>query len=468
LNESDDALPAFSELLAAIRNADSSGVHERQRDHALASLVDACSAVAAGDDLAKGSPVGEFCVALLLEASTNPDPVHNPDSDASFDESPSWGSPAIRIDAAEGLIRLARHPDFARPAVFDALTKLTQDSVPAVRFQISSYLNAPYETAPEWMWKQAERFATTETSAGVLSGLVSGPLDRLAGRHPDEVSALARMILDRFTDGPGVDSLREACTTLLILLYVWRGTERAKEIALRMTDEPARYADDVLHALHPLRRPLTYGSVSPVNSEAEQIRSRAVDFILRATRNAVTQFEKILDDNSNKAPESGALGAAEQAQSLAKLIDGVGSTLFFASGAFRHGNNEDERPTREQEVRLFREAVTVLELLSSVGIPRLAHHLIETCEHFIEADPKRVFFLIGQTIVGGRRGGYQYDSLAVDLMVKVVERYLAEYRYLFREDPEARNLLLTILDIFVTAGWPSARQLSYGLEEIFR
>jgi hypothetical protein len=63
---------------------------------------------------------------------------------------------------------------------------------------------------------------------------------------------------------------------------------------------------------------------------------------------------------------------------------------------------------------------------------------------------------------------YQYDSLAADLMVKVIERYLAEYRYLFREDPEARNLLLSILDIFVTAGWPSARQLSYGLEEIFR
>jgi hypothetical protein len=282
------------------------------------------------------------------------------------------------------------------------------------------------------------------------------------------VTALARLILDRFTDGPGVDSLREACTTLLILLYVWRGTEGAKEIVLRMTDQPARYGADILHALHPLRRPLTYGSVSPVNSEAEHIRSRAIDFILRATQSAVTQFEKILDDNSNNASETEAPGTVGPAKSLAQLIDGVGSTLFFASGAFRHGDNDEERPSREQEVRLFREVVTVLELLSSVGIPRLAHHLIETCEHFIEADPKRVFFLIGQTIVGGRRGGYQYDSLAVDLMVKVVERYLAEYRYLFREDPDARNLLLTILDIFVTAGWPSARQLSYGLEEIFR
>lgn len=468
LSESSDALPAFSELLAAIRDADKSGVHERQRDHALASLVEACSVVAAGDGLTDGSPVGDFCMALLLEASEHPDPAHNPDSDASFDESPSWGSPAIRIDAAEGLIRLARHRDFATPAVFDALTRLAQDAVPAVRFQISRYLNATYETAPEWMWTQAERFAAAETSTGVLSGFASGPLDRLAGRHPDEVSRLARVILDRFTEGPGVDSLREACTTLLILLYVWRGAERAKEIVLRMTDEPARYGGDVLHALHPLRRPLTYGAVLPINPEAEQIRSRAIDFLLRATRNAVTQFEKIQDANSTKATGTWAPADAELAKSLAQLIDGVGSTLYFASGAFRDGSNGEEKPTRDQEVRLFREAIPVLELLSSVGIPRLAHHLVETCEHFIEADPKRVFFLIGQTIVGGRRGGYQYDSLAVDLMVKVVERYLAEYRYLFREDAEARDLLLTILDIFVTAGWPSARQLSYGLEEIFR
>lgn len=467
--ESADALPAFSELLAAIHSADQTGVHQRQRDHALASLVEACSEVAAGDDLAMGSPVGVFCLALLLEASIHSDPAHNPESDASFDKSPSWGSPSIRIEAAQGLIRLARHPGFATPAVLDALTRLAQDAVPAVRFQISSYLNATYETAPEWMWKQAQQFAATETSTGVLSGLVSGPLDRLAGGHPEEVSQFARIILNRFTDGPGADSLKQACATLLVLLYVWRGVEGATKIAMSMADEPAKHAGDVLHALHPLRRPLTYGSVSPTQPEAEHIRSRAIDFLLRVTRNAVAQFDRIQEANSDRPTESWAPSDVDQAKALAHLIDGVGATLYFASGAFRdRGGDQEEKPTREQEVRLFTEAVPVLELLSSVGLPPLAHHLVETLEYFIEADPRRVFFLIAQTIVGGRRGGYQYDSLAVDVMVKIIERYLAEYRYLFREDADARNRLLSILDIFVTAGWPSARQLSYGLEEIFR
>jgi hypothetical protein len=50
----------------------------------------------------------------------------------------------------------------------------------------------------------------------------------------------------------------------------------------------------------------------------------------------------------------------------------------------------------------------------------------------------------------------------------LVERYLAEYRTIFREKAECRHVLIEILDIFVQAGWPSARRLTYRMEEIFR
>jgi hypothetical protein len=58
--------------------------------------------------------------------------------------------------------------------------------------------------------------------------------------------------------------------------------------------------------------------------------------------------------------------------------------------------------------------------------------------------------------------------LAADLVVKLVEQYLAEYRALLREDAECRRTLIEILDVFVQAGWPTARRLTYRLEEIFR
>lgn len=65
-------------------------------------------------------------------------------------------------------------------------------------------------------------------------------------------------------------------------------------------------------------------------------------------------------------------------------------------------------------------------------------------------------------------GGYQFDQLAADLVVRVVERYLAEYREMLQESPECRQVLVELLDTFIRAGCSSARQLTYRLEDIFR
>jgi len=56
----------------------------------------------------------------------------------------------------------------------------------------------------------------------------------------------------------------------------------------------------------------------------------------------------------------------------------------------------------------------------------------------------------------------------MNLVVGLVRRYLAEYRHLFREDPECRAALIELLDTFIQAGWPEAQRLTYNLDEIFR
>jgi hypothetical protein len=58
--------------------------------------------------------------------------------------------------------------------------------------------------------------------------------------------------------------------------------------------------------------------------------------------------------------------------------------------------------------------------------------------------------------------------MAVRTMVRIVDRYLAQYRYVFQANAECREALLKILDRFVRAGWPEARRLSYRLDEAFR
>jgi hypothetical protein len=101
-------------------------------------------------------------------------------------------------------------------------------------------------------------------------------------------------------------------------------------------------------------------------------------------------------------------------------------------------------------------------------LPSATHHLLETLEGCVEFDPRGIFVRIARTIESGRTGGYQTDPMAEKLFVSLVERYLAEYRTLLQGDADLRRLLVEMLDTFVEAGWPRARQLTYGLHEMFR
>ena len=189
-------------------------------------------------------------------------------------------------------------------------------------------------------------------------------------------------------------------------------------------------------------------------------------------RSAYSALKVIEQRNATVAANDWAVNEQESARSLAFLIDQIGRQVYFASGA-QEGKrqnliDEDGPYSRARIDRFYRETHPILEYLAEVGLPSLTHQLLETLEFFIPLDPAGVFICIGRVVRAGRQSGYQYESLAADLIVQLVERYLAEYRPLFREDEDCRRTLIEILDIFVQAGWPAARRLTYRLDEIFR
>ena len=97
----------------------------------------------------------------------------------------------------------------------------------------------------------------------------------------------------------------------------------------------------------------------------------------------------------------------------------------------------------------------------------MVHRLVEMLEMFAPLDPRKVFLQFRP----GRRWParyHQHESLAIDHIVRIIARYLAEYRSLLQEDAECRTVLRKTLDVFVAAGWPAAQPLSYRLDEIFR
>lgn len=465
-------LPALKALWTALSRADADGVHPKQRDYAWGHLAAACERVARTHGLSCEEAAGAFAKTVLLEASRHAEPVHHPEYDAQFDEFPSWGGPSARIGAAEGLIVLARDSTCATADVLQAIERLSIDLVPAVRFQVATRLNSLCRTAPEVMWEIVERLCREERSRGVLQGLLGGPLGLLAGAHSDRVASLTKEIFDRVNQGPGASKVRELCIDICTGLYIWRDHAMCREIVSGIAADPAANPDEAHDVLHHLREPLTHGPAHPPDPNQDAIRWRAFDLVARLLRSASDGLRRI--EAVQPGAPFNALAEADQktARSLARLIDDIGTQIYFASGAFdgtRQAGADAKSPlTREEIERFYREAGPILDELADVGLPSLAHHLLETLEGFTPSDPSGVFLRIGRVVRGGQKGGYQYESLAADLMVRLVERYLAEYRTLLREDEDCRRTLLEVLDIFVQAGWPSARRLTYRLEEIFR
>ena len=99
---------------------------------------------------------------------------------------------------------------------------------------------------------------------------------------------------------------------------------------------------------------------------------------------------------------------------------------------------------------------------------RATHSLLETLEAMIPFEPEGVFFRIQQLLRAGHDAGYSQESQAINLVVRIVERYLADYRHLFQAEAHLRAALSEILSLFIEAGWPQALRLASRLEEIFR
>jgi hypothetical protein len=156
----------------------------------------------------------------------------------------------------------------------------------------------------------------------------------------------------------------------------------------------------------------------------------------------------------------------DAASSLSRLLDHIAVEIYHASGAFHPSGpaNRAEILPEAARQRFYQETGPLMDELAEIGLASIAHHLLETLESFIPFDPAGVFVRMSRVVASGRRGNYQFEAMGADLMVRVIERYLAEYRHVLREDERCRAALLEVLDVFVRAGWPSARQLTYRLD----
>jgi hypothetical protein len=392
---------------------------------------------------------------IVLRAGADPDPAPDPDPDERFQDSPGWGS-AIRIDGARAAMVLAhRNPEMAE-AIRPTILKLADDPVAAVRFQVALGTSYLFRTAPDFMWRILEHFAAHESNRGVLQGTLN-VLRWCANADPPRVVQMALDIFKRMpAEGPGTATVRNQCCNIFSGLAIWRQDPTCIGIIEKMTTLPAQYLSDLGHVIFDLSAWLQEKN-EEVQESTFDLLERILDVHLAAARSMDPELDGRTYDALPRADQ-------ELYAGFMKNVDQVALRLYLNSGA-SSGNQPEPSPVNPGFYQL---AAPLLKKLASIGHPHTVFYVIETLVYFIPVDPVGVLLLVGEVVKAGSVQGYHYEHLGEELIVRMVKRYLAEYRPMLREHRECHATLMAILDVFVRVGWPQAHQLTYRLGDIYR
>jgi CHAT domain-containing protein/HEAT repeat protein len=456
------AVAAIELLRAAIAEIGSQAA-SRLADEAEAWLCEAAAALAWQTPL----PVRERSVTLARELALAGAhaalPAGQPESLEQFDRhGPSWGMPSGRIDAARALLFLAREPDAVDEEILDAATVLAHDPHPAVRWSAAHWLGFARHADEERIWTLVGEIACEEPSANVLQALLR-PIALFANDRPERALALAREIYEREARGERREALLRVVSSFLVEFWVWRGRDQGRALVDRWIADIADAAELARSAFFALRDAVTSGGDG---ADDTALRERAIGVFADLARAAGDEFHAL--DARRRA---GDLDEQEQQslRAMAELLDSAASELYFASGSYAEKQeSERERLAPEVRQRFYREGAPIIEVLTGIGLPSIAHHVVETLAGFVELDPRGVLLQLGGLLEAGKSWGYQLESLAEGEFVRLVELYLASHRDLLMRDPKARAVLVASLESFLDAGWPSARRLLYGLDDMFR
>jgi hypothetical protein len=407
-----------------------------------------------------------------LNPALHPRPIPDPEGEKAFAKFPSWGSPAPRIEAAGALMALARSEGSPRDDLATVIERLSRDPSPAVRHQILGRVNMLFVANEPLMWRLCEIGFTQEENEGVLSFFLPA-VGGVVGQRPEWFVEKLLDLDDRWASGSEPDDHRDEflahIVQLILRLWLVYDQPLAGERIRQWTNDPLQHAKRIEDALPALRGAILQGDPDRLEPSDERVRTRTVE-IFQATVLKLTPTIVEGADHWRRLSEA----ERAQAEKALRIVDGAAREIYFGSGAYgsRNRQADEENPvagTPQLRARLLREMNPTLTALAQVPYPSVTHHLLETLEAFIADDPTTIFRLVTDALIsGGRTGGYQLESLGSDLFVRIVRRYLADFRSVITANEDLRQRLMSALDIFVEAGWPEARRLVYDLPEMLR
>jgi hypothetical protein len=448
-------------VLDTVANAlNRTGLHPDLRMIAEGVIGQGCGSLAKAERLV--AKVGEVDPAekflrLLDIAVRSSDPTVESDTESRFEKSPSWGSPAPRVEApVAALDACLQRPDLY-PRLSDDIDQLLADPHPAARLQAISHLVRLWDIDRKGFWVRLSIRLDRETNFGVL-GHGMDLLRRVL--HVDHESTAAHLFqLMRRFDGT-VDEARVTdlvADLVAILAVTYTNPDAQARLALWL-DDPIVHKDPLHKIVVTLREAIGIG-LRPGEGDETALRHRAQQLlhsVVMAANQGLVGY-----DPGVALPEE----RVEELRACIELLNVAGMQLYFATGR----TNGDEGGLTEAGCDIFlQETAKTIERIGDSASPQTVYHLMQLIEILAPFGPTTAFDLTAHVIgAGGRLGGYQYESLGADLMVRLVGTFLADHKEIF-EDDRRRRALVDCLEIFMEAGWTTARRLLYRLPELIQ
>jgi hypothetical protein len=457
-------LPAMKALHTTVTAKDT-GVHEAVVEHAFGVLAEAADAIAnLAPDALKRIGAWDLIMSALLSASRAPWPALSAEFEEQFNSTQSWGAPCARIAAAQGLVKLLKAADEKdRGPVQDAVLMLARDEVARVRYQVACCLNTLWYVDQKLVWDEITRFVLEDENRGVIGGAL-GSLGAVAGTDLDRATGVAVALLHRFPPGDaraGVSDCRENCISLLSDLDIYADHALSRAEIDRLVQTPRENSYMLRQLLARRSGTLIVGAPGRADDPEHATRARTLRFYNEVLTAAASRLDDVFARKDISRFDEWDEPDKELVRNMYGILDELSIRIFFASG----GHSSESLTTAQ--IRLLDEARDFLERLADCLVPSIAHHVIETLERYIDVAPGTVFAFIARSVRAAERGGYAIESMAATLIVRIVERYLADHSEVF-ESLDRRRDLMNCLDIFVRAGWPAAQALTFRIAEIWR
>jgi hypothetical protein len=443
-------------------------VPDKLFEHATGQIAEAAGRIAraAPKVLAVPSVKGTLKRILLFCAGSE-NPHYDADHENQFHESLSWGGPSARTAAAHGLLDLTRASKKRDAQVMSAIRKLARDRVPEVRLQIIQNLPMLRTLDPDWAWSEVEYVLAKEPTRGVVGSAI-GALAGITYLDIPRGIRAAKGVIRRYRNKnkAGMAASRSSAAALIFDIHIHETNAEADKFAETLMDDVIGNAESIRQLIARYSGNLLTGNLENPQTADNRPRQMTLAFYRSVTERAFREIESraaLLDIRKfNTWPETDQAAVRD----MFGILDEVSLRLHIAAGTHYDGSvpTDDVSPPR---ARLYWEAEPILARLANAIVAPIAHHLIQALETFIPLDPPGVFAFIAQAVKSAEQGGYSDESMAADLIVRIVERYLADYRAVFTNRARLDNLM-DCLDVFVRAGWPAAQSLTFKLGDIWR